>query len=213
MERAHSQLSLRQQAQLLAVNRNRLEPRPRITEEDQRLMRDLDELHTRWPVYGPRKLQFELGRRGWQVGRKRVRRLMRLMGLEAIAPKPRTSQPSPEHKKYPYLLRELAVERPDQVWCADLTYIRLHGGFAYLVALMDWHSRAVLAWRISNTLEAGFLRGRLSGGGAGRRRGAGHHEHRPGRAVHRPGMDQRRRRQRCAGEHGRPGALAGQRVH
>lgn len=156
MERAHSQLSLRQQAQLLAVNRNRLEPRSRITEEDQRLMRDLDELHTRWPVYGPRKLQFELGRRGWQVGRKRVRRLMRLMGLEAIAPKPRTSQPSPEHKKYPYLLRELAVERPDQVWCADLTYIRLHGGFAYLVAIMDWHSRAVLAWRISNTLEAGF---------------------------------------------------------
>lgn len=156
MERDHSRLSLRQQAQLLAVNRNRLDPRPRITEEDQRLMRDLDELHTRWPVYGQRKLQFELGRRGWRVGRKRVRRLMRLMGLEAIAPKPRTSQPSPEYKKYPYLLRGLAVERPDQVWCADITYVPLHGGFAYLVAIMDWHSRAVLAWRISNTLDAGF---------------------------------------------------------
>jgi len=156
MERAHSQLSLRRQAQLLAVNRNRLESRPRITEEDQRLMRDLDELHTRWPVYGQRKLQFELGRRGWRVGRKRVRRLMRLMGLEAIAPKPRTSQRSPDHKIYPYLLRDLAVERPDQVWCADITYLALHGGFAYLVAIMDWHSRAVLAWRISNTLDAGF---------------------------------------------------------
>ena len=156
MERAHSQLSLRQQAQLLAVNRNRLDPRPRITEEDRRLMRDLDELHTRWPVYGQRKLQFELGRRGWRVGRKRVRRLMRLMGLEAIAPKPRTSLPSPDHKKYPYLLRDLSVTRPDQVWCADITYIPIHGGFAYLVAIMDWHSRAVLAWRISNTLDAGF---------------------------------------------------------
>jgi putative transposase len=156
MERDHSQLSLRQQAQLLAVNRNRLEPRPRITADDRRLMRDLDELHTRWPVYGQRKLQFELGRRGWRVGRKRVRRLMRLMGLEAIAPKPRTSLPSPEHKKYPYLLRDLAVEHPDQVWCADITYIPIHGGFAYLVAIMDWHSRAVLAWRISNTLDAGF---------------------------------------------------------
>jgi putative transposase len=156
MERAHSQLSLRRQAQLLAVNRNRLESRPRITEADRRLMRDLDELHTRWPVYGQRKLQFELGRRGWRVGRKRVRRLMRLLGLEAIAPKPRTSQPSPDHKKYPYLLRDLAVERPDQVWCADITYIPMPGGFAYLVAIMDWHSRAVLAWRISNTLDAGF---------------------------------------------------------
>jgi putative transposase len=156
MERAHSQLSLRQQAQLLAVNRNRLEPRPRITGEDRRIMRDLDELHTRWPAYGQRKLQFELGRRGWRVGRKRVRRLMRLMGLEAIAPKPRTSQPSPDHKKYPYLLRDLPVTRPDQVWCADITYLPIHGGFAYLVAIMDWHSRAVLAWRLSNTLDAGF---------------------------------------------------------
>ncbi|HMQ35783.1 MAG TPA: IS3 family transposase [Chloroflexaceae bacterium] len=156
MERAHSQLSLRRQARLLAVNRNRLEPRPRITADDRRLMRDLDELHTRWPVYGQRKLQFELGRRGWRVGRKRVRRLMRLMGLEAIAPKPRTSQPSPDHKKYPYLLRDLPVTRPDQVWCADITYIPIHGGFAYLVAIMDWHSRAVLAWRLSNTLDAGF---------------------------------------------------------
>lgn len=156
MERDHSQLSLRRQAHLLAVNRNRLESRPRITGEDRRLLRDLDELHTRWPVYGQRKLQFELGRRGWRIGRKRVRRLMRLLGLEAIAPKPRTSQPSAEHKKYPYLLRDLPVTRPDQVWCADITYIPIQGGFAYLVAIMDWHSRAVLAWRISNTLEAGF---------------------------------------------------------
>ena len=156
MEREHSQLSIRRQAQLLEVNRNRLDLRPRITEEDRQIMGDLDELHTRWPVYGQRKLLIELRRRGWSLGRKRVRRLMRLMGLEAIAPRPRTSQPSAAHKKYPYLLRGLPVERPDQVWCADITYIRMDGGFAYLVAIMDWHSRAVLAWRLSNTLDAGF---------------------------------------------------------
>jgi putative transposase len=157
MERDHhSQLSIRQQARLLDVNRNRLDPRPRISEEDRRLMRALDELHTRWPVFGQRKLMIELRRCGWPVGRKRVRRLMGVMGLEAIAPKPRTSLPSADHKKYPYLLRDLQVTRPDQVWCADITYLPIHGGFAYLVAIMDWHSRAVLAWRISNTLEAGF---------------------------------------------------------
>lgn len=156
MERDHSQLSLRRQAQLLDVNRNRLDPQPRISAEDRRIMGDLDELHTRWPVYGQRKLMIELRRRGWSIGRKRVRRLMRIMGLEAIAPRPRTSQPSADHKKHPYLLRGLPVERPDQVWCADITYIRMDGGFAYLVAIMDWHSRAVLSWRISNTLDAGF---------------------------------------------------------
>lgn len=152
----HSHLSVRRQAQLLGVNRNRLQSRPRISEEDRRLMEALDVLHTRWPYFGQRKLQIELGKRGWKIGRKRVRRLMRLMGMEAIAPKPRTSQPNEDHKKYPYLLRDLQVQAPDQAWCADITYIRMNGGFAYLVAIMDWHSRAVLAWRISNTLDARF---------------------------------------------------------
>jgi len=156
MERDHCQLSLRRQARLLDVNRNRLEPKPRLSGEDRRIMSDLDELHTRWPVYGQRKLQVELRRRGWSIGRKRVRRLMGHMGLEAIAPKPRTSCPCADHKKYPYLLRNLKVQRPDQAWCADITYIPMNGGFGYLVAIMDWHSRAVLSWRISNTLDADF---------------------------------------------------------
>ena len=156
IEREHPRLSIRRQAALLDVNRNRLETRPRVSEQDRQIMAALDQLHTRWPVYGQRKLQFELDRLGWKIGRQRIRRLMQLMGLEGIVPKPRTSRSHPGHRKYPYLLRDLAVERPDQVWCADITYIRLQGGFAYLVAIMDWHSRAVLSWRISNTLDAGF---------------------------------------------------------
>lgn len=156
IEKDHPGLSIRRQAELLGVNRNRLGASSRASEEDLRVMRDLDELHTRWPVYGQRKLLRELRVRGWQIGRKRVRRLMRLMGLEAIAPKPKTSIPDAGHRKYPYLLRDLEIVRPDQVWCTDITYIPMGLGFAYLTAIMDWHSRAVLSWRISNTLDTRF---------------------------------------------------------
>lgn len=156
IERKHPELSIRRQAELLGINRNRLEVAPRTSEEDRSIMRDLDELHVRWPVYGQRKLLRELRARGWLTGRKRVRRLMRLMGLEAIVPKPKTSVPDPGHRKYPYLLRDLEIVRPDQVWCTDITYIPMGRGFAYLTAIMDWHSRAVLSWRISNTLDTRF---------------------------------------------------------
>ncbi len=156
IEKNHPELSIRRQCELLKVNRNRLECRPKVSEEDRAIMRALDELHTEWPFYGQRKLTRELGERGWRIGRKRVRRLMRLMGLEAVAPKPRTSLPNAAHRKYPYLLRGLEVDRADQVWCADITFIPLHRGFAYLVAIMDWHTRAVLSWRISNTLDTSF---------------------------------------------------------
>jgi putative transposase len=156
IERNHPGLSVRRQAGLLGVNRNRLEAAPRVSQEDRQVMRDLDELHTRWPVYGQRKLLRELRGLGWSTGRKRVRRLMRVMGLEAIAPKPKTSIPDAGHRKYPYLLRDLEVDRPDQVWCTDITYIPMGRGFAYLTAVMDWHSRAVLSWRISNTLDTRF---------------------------------------------------------
>lgn len=156
IEKDHPELSIRRQAELLGINRNRLEVPARASEEDQRVMRDLDELHTRWPVYGQRKLLRELRTCGWSIGRKRVRRLMRLMGLEAIAPKPKTSIPDAGHRKYPYLLRDLEIVRPDQVWCTDITYIPMGRGFAYLTAVMDWHSRAVLSWRISNTLDTRF---------------------------------------------------------
>ena len=156
IEKDHPELSIRRQCALIGVNRNRLECRAKISKEDREIMRDLDELHTEWPFYGQRKLTRELQERGWKIGRKRVRRLMRVMDLEAVAPKPRTSVAIAAHRKYPYLLRDLEVERADQVWCADITFIPLRRGFAYLVAIMDWHTRAVLGWRLSNTLDTSF---------------------------------------------------------
>jgi len=121
-----------------------------------RLMNLIDEQYTQMPFYGVEKITKWLRRQGFGVNPKRIRRLMRLMGLEAIYPKPRLSMPSDGHKKYPYLLRDLAIERPDQVWCTDITYIRMLHGFLYLVAMMDWHSRYVLAWELSNTLDKQF---------------------------------------------------------
>lgn len=120
------------------------------------LMRLTREQYTRRPFFGIRRMTDHLRRQGHLVNHKRVQRLMRLMGLEAIHPKPKTSQAHAEHRKYPYLLRGLVIDRPDQVWCSDVTYIRLVQGFLYLVAVMDWYSRYVLAWRLSNTLDASF---------------------------------------------------------
>jgi putative transposase len=119
-------------------------------------MRRLDALFTRWPFLGSRRMVALLAAEAVRVNRKRVRRLMRQMGIAALGPKPRTSQPGAGHKIYPYLLRDLAIVRPNQVWCADITYLPLGRGFLYLVAIMDWHSRAVLAWRISNTMDTSF---------------------------------------------------------
>jgi len=119
-------------------------------------MRIMDEVFTKRPYFGSRRLRDELASRGHPLGRDHVRRLMRLMGLEAIYPKKRLSRQNKENKVYPYLLRNLAIIRPDQVWCSDITYIRLNHGFAYLVAVMDWHSRCVLSWELSLSLESGF---------------------------------------------------------
>lgn len=120
------------------------------------LMRRLDEQFLKTPYYGSRQMVYYLRRLGYRVGRKRVRRLMAKMGLAVIYQKPRTSAPYPENPVYPYLLRGMAVSRPDQVWCADVTYIPMRRGFLYLVAVMDWYSRRVLSWRLSNTLEPAF---------------------------------------------------------
>lgn len=114
-------------------------------------MRRIDELYLQWPFYGSRKLAWELG-----VNRKRVQRLMRRMGIEAIYPQRRTTRPATGHKVYPYLLRNVEITRPDQVWSADITYVPLRHGFLYLTAVLDWYSRYVLAWRLSNTLEGSF---------------------------------------------------------
>jgi putative transposase len=124
--------------------------------DDLRLMRMIDEQYTRCPFYGSRRMAAELARRGEAVNRKRVRRLLRLMGLEAIYPKPRLSAAGRGHKVYPYLLRDVAAERPGHVWSADITYIPLASGFMYLAATIDWFSRYVVAWKLSNTLDGAF---------------------------------------------------------
>ena len=123
---------------------------------DEILKRLIDEEYTRSPFYGSRKMVAHLGRCGHTVNRKRVQRLMRALGLTGMAPGPATSQAHPQHKAYPYLLRGVAVVKPNQVWSTDITYIRLARGFAYLVAIIDWYSRRVLSWRISNSMEAAF---------------------------------------------------------
>jgi putative transposase len=142
---------------LLGLNRSSLyyEPVP-ISEKDIILMRLLDEQYTRTPFYGVRKMTTYVQELGFADGKDHIRTLLRKLGLWAIFPKPNLSKPHPENRVYPYLLRDLEVIRPNQVWCADITYIRLAWGFAYLVAVVDWYSRCVLAWRLSNTLEADF---------------------------------------------------------
>jgi len=127
-----------------------------LDELDLRLLELIDAQYTRRPFYGSRRMVLYLEEQGYAVNRKRVQRLMRVLGLAGMAPGPTTSRPHPGHKIYPYLLRGVAVVRPNQVWSTDITYIRLAHGFAYLIAIIDWYSRRVLAWRVSNTLEAEF---------------------------------------------------------
>jgi putative transposase len=150
-------LSVLRQCQLLKLNRSTYYYKKKpVKPEDLELMRIIDEQYLKTPSWGSRSMRNHLRRLGYKINRKRVQRLMRLMGLEAIYPKPKTSRPHPAHKVYPYLLRNKVVERPNQVWAADITYIPMSRGFMYLVAVMDWHSRKVLSWRVSNTLDTDF---------------------------------------------------------
>jgi len=149
---AHERLTIARQCELLGLARSTCYYRPTgESAENLALMRRIDEQYLRTPFYGSRKLAIVLG-----VNRKRVQRLMRVMGIEAIYPKRRTTWPGAGHKIYPYLLRNVAVTRPDQVWAGDITYVPLRHGFLYLVAVMDWYSRYVLSWRLSNTLTGSF---------------------------------------------------------
>ncbi len=149
--------SLSRQCRLLSVSRSSFYYAPKgESPENLALMRRIDELFLKYPFYGSRQMARRLRRDGVRIGRHRVRRLMRLMGLQAIYQAPRTSVPHPAHRIYPYLLNGMAIDRPDQVWCADITYIPVQRGFLYLVAIMDWATRHVLAWRLSNTMDAGF---------------------------------------------------------
>lgn len=149
--------SVRRQCALLSLNRAGVyyAPRPESDLND-RLMRRLDELYTAHPFLGYRKLRKLVEREGFAVNGKRVLRLLRLLGLQAIYPKPNTSAPHPKHPVYPYLLRNLAITGPGQVWATDITYIRLRRGFCYLVAVLDWYSRYVVSWRVSATMESDF---------------------------------------------------------
>lgn len=152
-----SQLSVSKQCQLVGVSRSSFYYQPvEISEEDLAWMRLIDEQYLKTPFYGSRSMTRHFKRLGYTVNRKRFQRLMRFMGLEAIYPKPKTSRPHPDHTIYPYLLRNLTVDRPNQVWAADITYIPMDRGFMFLVVVMDWYSRKVLSWRLSNTLETDF---------------------------------------------------------
>ena len=153
----HHRLAVTRRCELLSVPRSSAYYQPREeSPEDETLMRTIDEIHLRLPFLGSRRIVDELADQGQRVNRKCVQRLMRQMGLVALYPKPNTSRAHHAHKVYPYLLRGLAIERPNQVWCADITYIPMRKGFVYLVVIMDWHSRKVLSWRLSNTLDAAF---------------------------------------------------------
>ena len=157
VERDHPSLSVSRQCRLLELSRSVLYYQPvGESPETLALMRRIDELYLSYPFYGSRQMMRHLAREGVTVGRHRVRRLMRLLGLEAIYRKPRTTVANPEHRVYPYLLRGLTIERPNHVWCSDITYIPVQGGFLYLVAIMDWASRRVLGWRLSNTMDTEF---------------------------------------------------------
>lgn len=151
-------LSVRRQCELLDISRSLFYYLPKgESEENLRIMREIDELHMEDATAGSRRMRNYLRRRGWpKIGRGRVKRLMRLMGIEAIYPRKRTTIPGGPSGVYPYRLRRLKIDHPNQVWCADITYIPMARGFMYLFAVMDWHSRKVLAWELSNTLDTGF---------------------------------------------------------
>ena len=157
VRRGHAMLSVVRQCGLLGISRSGLYYAPKGEPAiNHVLMRKIDLAFTEWPFLGVRQMRNYLRLLGYSAGIKRVRRLMRLMGLMPIYQKPRTSVPHPEHRRYPYLLRGLTITGPNQAWCADITYIPMRKGFLYLVAIMDWHSRKVLSWRLSNTMDADF---------------------------------------------------------
>jgi putative transposase len=157
LDRSHPGLSIRRQCQMLNLARSGVYRAPSpANDNDLEAMRRIDALFTARPFFGARRIAKTLSRDGFPIDRKRVARLMRKMGIEALGPKPRTTKPAPGHKIYPYLLRDLKIDRPGQVWAADITYIPIGKGFLYLVAVIDWASRAVLSWRLSNTMDASF---------------------------------------------------------
>lgn len=184
-------------------------PRP-VPPKDLALMQRLDRLHLEFPFAGSRMLRGLLAAEGCKIGRRHVKTLMRRMGIEALYRRPRTTQPEPGHKIYPYLLRGMEITRPNQVWAMDITYIPMARGFVYLAVVLDWATRRVLSWRLSITMEAAFCVATREDDGPSRQ--TGDLQRRPRLAVHRRGVHRRAHRQRHRHQYGRPGRLAGQRV-
>lgn len=162
IEPSHKYISIVRQCELLGLNRSRYyyQPRP-VSECAQLLLRRIDEIYTEFPYYGSPKITAELQRQGMRVNHKAVERLMRVLGLQAVVPKKNTSQPHPKHPVYAYLLNGLDINRPNQVWGTDITYVRASGMWFYLAAILDWHSRYVVAWRLSPGISADFCRATL----------------------------------------------------
>ncbi len=157
VEPSSEELSITRQCELLSMSRSSYYYRPKpVSDHDLELMRLIDEQYLKQPTWGSRSMRNFLRGLGYKINRKKVRRLMRIMGICAVYPKPRTSLPHPGHKVYPYLLKGVRIERANQVWSSDITYIPMRKGFMYLCAVIDWHSRKVLSWRLSNTMEADF---------------------------------------------------------
>ena len=157
IEPDHPQISIRRQCELIGLNRSTAYHQPAgESEHNLLLMRLIDQQYTRTPFYGWPRMTAHLRRQGYLVNHKRIQRLMQVMGLQALYPKRNTSKPAPGHRIYPYLLRRLEIARPNQVWSTDITYIPMARGFMYLTAVIDWHSRYVLAWQLSNTLDGQF---------------------------------------------------------
>jgi len=157
VRRDHPELSVSQQCKLMKLSRSSVYYAPAgIDPETLELMKRIDRVFTAYPFFGSRQIAAYLRREGVVAGRHRVRRLMRMMGLEAIYRRPRTTTPHPAHPVYPYLLKGLGIDKPNQVWCADITFIPVRRGYLYLVAIMDWATRKVLSWRLSNTMHADF---------------------------------------------------------
>ena len=210
VDREHPSLSLVRQCALLGVSRSSIYYRPRAASaEDLYLMGEIDRQYLETPFYGSRRMKAWLERSGVRVSRKRVQRLMRAMGLRAIYRRPSTSRRSPENPVYPYLLRNVRITRPNQVWAADITYLPMARGFLYLVAVMDWHSRYVLAWRLSNTLEAGFCAEALEEA-LGKGRPGGVQTPTQGSQFHQPGVHPGPPGARGEDQHGREGPVPGQ---
>ena len=218
VERSGKDLSVRRQCALVGVARSGIyRPKPVAEADDLAVMRHIDELHLELPFYGSRRMTFELNKEGRGVNRKRVQRLMRVMGIEALVPRPGTSKAAPGHKIYPYLLRGLKIVETNHVWAADVTYIPMACGFLYLVAIIDWASRAVRAWRLSNTNDASLcaaaLEEALLGFGKASTSSAADFQYRSGLHIHRRSFRRQARGDRRRDFDGRTRPLHGQHFH